>query len=575
MKQYSIILLLVFLFLLPAFYAAADEKPTPNQTLVEKANECINNGRIDEALRISLGLADNLENEEDLDIHVNVYNDLGVIYRRLNKNDSALYYYNKALDAAVKLDDKEWMTTLSINIAIYYHNLKHFKDAERYADMAVKYSKQQNDESYKFFACQIASPIKTEVKKPDEALSYAREAWVMANGKNGNDEMRLRCIPSLTILYDELGKTDSVFHYIDIGNRILDNCDNDITRVGFIQNRGEMYYRHQRWNDALRDMLFLTKAGATLNNILYRKIADCYRHLGEYRKAYCYMDTARMWTDSLAAKDIEEKLAEFNVKYESKEKEMQLAEAHSLHASQRVKWLIVLLVAVMLIAALMVVLIIVRHRHKVHLMFVRQCAELNEARQYIEGLEAERTRMARELHDGVSNGLLGVSLKLKGADNPDDVHTIISDVEHLRNEVRTLSHGLMPPEFTKYNLSEILGFYIDGLKDVKVQFYANDDDDWSVLSKEVSFEVFRIAQECISNALSHSNADIIKVSLSMSEDKTGGSLQVEDNGNTSKAVADTVGIGTRVIQERVKTIDGRIDFRKRPDGTVVTLHFPF
>ena len=54
-----------------------------------------------------------LADEKDLAIHVNVYNDLGVIYRRRNMNDSALHYYHKALNAAVTLDDKEWLTTLA------------------------------------------------------------------------------------------------------------------------------------------------------------------------------------------------------------------------------------------------------------------------------------------------------------------------------------------------------------------------------------------------------------------------------------------------------------------------------
>ena len=121
-----------------------------------------------------------------------VYNDLGIIYRRLNKNDSAIYYYNKAINTAVKLDDKEWSATLAINLAVFYHNLRHFEDAERYVDMAVKYSKEQDDESIKFFAYQVASPMKTEVKKLDEALKYAQEAWAMADGKNGDDEMRMR-----------------------------------------------------------------------------------------------------------------------------------------------------------------------------------------------------------------------------------------------------------------------------------------------------------------------------------------------------------------------------------------------
>lgn len=574
MKLMTIKTLLVILSLQTAIFAVAEEKPSANQVLADKAADCVREGHLDEALKIDLELANKLKNEKDLELEVQVYNDLGIIYRRLNKNDSAIYYYDKAINTAVKLDDKEWSATLAINLAVFYHNLRHFQDAERYADMAVKYSKDLEDESYKFLAYQVAAPMKTEMKKLDEALRYAREAWAMADGKDGDDEMRMRCIPSLTIVFDDLGQTDSVFHYINIGNRLLDGCENEVTRIGYIQNRSEIYFRHKRWREALRDMHFLTKAGATLNAQLYRKMANCYNSLGENSKAYCYMDTARIWTDSLAAKDIEEKLAEFNVKYETKEKEMQLAEARSENATQRVKWMTALLVAVLVIAILVVVLVVVRNRHKLHLMFVRQCAELNKAQQYIDGLETERSRMARELHDGVANGLLGITLKLQGVKTPDEMHAVLSDIESLRNEVRTLSHGLMPPEFTKHNLTEILGFYIDGLKNSKVTYIANDSDAWNNLSEEVSLEVFRIAQECISNALTHSNADSIKVSLSMADDNSKGVLLVEDNGMVSEEVVKTHGIGTRVMQERAKAIGGSIDILKNENGTSVSLHFP-
>ena len=557
-----------------AIYAAAAEEPSPNIDLANKALECVKEGRLDEALKIDLGVVANLRNEKDLEVHVQVYNDLGVIYRRLNKNDSAIYYYDKAFNSAIKLDDKEWLTTLACNLAVFYHNLRHFQDAERYADMAVKYAKEQDDESIKFFAYQVASPMKTEVKKLDEALRYAREAWAMADGDDGDDEMRMRCIPSLSAVFDALGQTDSVFHYINIGNRLLDSCDNEVTRIGFIQIRSEMYYRHKRWRDALHDMHFLTQAGATLNARLYQKMAESYHHLGEDEKAFCYMDTARMWTDSLAAKDIEGKLSEFNVKYETKEKEIQLAEARSENAVQRVKWMIALLVSVLVIAILVVVLVVVRNRHKLHLMFVRQCAELNKAQQYIDGLETERTRMARELHDGVANGLLGVTLKLQGVRNPDEMRAVLKDIESLRNEVRTLSHGLMPPEFTKHNLAEILDFYVDGLKEPKVTYSAGDSDVWDSLSEDVSLEVFRIAQECISNALTHSNADSIKVRLAIAADNSAGTLIVEDNGTAVESAFNTHGIGIRVMQERAKAIGGSIDIQKNTNGTSVSLRFP-
>lgn len=568
------VLLLSLLTVLPV--AAEEEKQSKNQALLDKAIQLTQEGKLEEATAIDLGVVENLKDEKDLDIHVNAYNDLGVIYRRRNMNDSAIFYYNKALDAAVKLNDKEWLTALSLNLSVFYHNLNHFKDAERYSDMALKYVTEQEDESLVFYAYQLASNMKTEVKKYDEALRYARKAWAMADGCEGNDDLRLRCIPPLTSVFDAKGQTDSVFHYINIGSRILPRCDNEVTRIGFLQCRTEIYYRHKMWRESLADLRLLAAAGVggTLNVSLYHKMAVCYRHTGDYSRAYCYMDTARMWTDSLSKKDIESKLEEFNVKYETRDKEAQLAEARSEHAVQRAQWLASILLAVFVVAVLVIVLIIVRHRHRLHLMFVRQCAEMNEARQYIEGLETERARMARELHDGVANGLLGVSLKMRGAESPNDVSAILADIDRLRNEVRALSHGMMPPELKNHTLNEILSSYVSNFKDAKIQYSGSDDERWKTMDRDVALEVFRIAQESISNAVAHSEADTIDVSLHIAEDSGEGVMKVEDNGRQPDRQSDGEGIGFRVMQERVKTIGGRIDIRTSQNGTVITLFFP-
>ena len=101
------------------------------------------------------------------------------------------------------------------------------------------------------------------------------------------------------------------------------------------------------------------------------------------------------------------------------------------------------LAATLVIVALGVVMIVTRHRNKMRLVRLRNEAELNEARRYIDGLEAERKRMAKELHDGVANELLGFSFKLREVAKGDDLQTLVPAIEKIRQGVRSVSHGLM------------------------------------------------------------------------------------------------------------------------------------
>lgn len=580
----AILLILLILTSLPSLADdAKDKKQDPKakevEAIVEKSDELVIQGKIDESLALCLKASQMLKDVKDLEAHISVYNNLGVIYRRRNMNDSAIYYYNRAMDCAVKYGDDEWLTTLALNLSVFYHNLKHFKDAEKYLDIAVRHSAKLDDESMSFYCWQMGAMIKSAVGKLQESIEYSRKAWALANGKDGNDDMRLRCIPAMASVFDDLGKTDSVFHYISVGNKLLATCDNEITCIGFIQARVEMDYRHERWRDALSGMLMLINktSSGTLNSSIYQKIANCYYHLADYRKAYCYMDSARMFADSLAAKDMEAKLAEFNVKYETKEKDMALALAREQHAELRMQRTAWALVGSIVIAILIVVILVIRHRHRLRVMFIRQCAEMNEARQYIIGLEDERKRMAKELHDGIANDLLGISMKMFNVSTPEEMKSMQTDIDRLRSEVRNISHGMMPPDFSRLNLNEILNAYVNGLdfgEGVKVECQYSDDSRWNRLPKSVAYEVFRIAQECISNAIRHSGASIIKVALDIMDDGVNGRLVISDNGCGMAEKQLAAGRGTDIIFDRAKTVNGKVSYRRETTGTVVEMIFP-
>lgn len=67
------------------------------------------------------------------------------------------------------------------------------------------------------------------------------------------------------------------------------------------------------------------------------------------------------------------------------------------------------------------------------------------AQSYIEGLERERTRLAKELHDGVCNDLLGIGMNMQCMQPTDESkQEILALLEQVRSDVRCISHELMP-----------------------------------------------------------------------------------------------------------------------------------
>ncbi|MBO5629231.1 MAG: hypothetical protein J5965_09195, partial [Aeriscardovia sp.] len=191
---------------------------------------------------------------------------------------------------------------------------------------------------------------------------------------------------------------------------------------------------------------------------------------------------------------------------------------------------------------------------------------------FIEGQESERSRLAKELHDGVANQLLAVEMKLSTDGLTPQAMELLNES---REQVRHVSHELLPPDFTLYSLDEILEQYAaqaNGMLKCTVTYTSSPlDANWSCVSPTAAMEVFRITQEAVSNAMKHSSASLISIGLHLDEHQNM-MLMVSDNGN--KAVlenGDAGGIGLKTMHQRAKSIGGTLEFYHHQYGNVVKL----
>ena len=205
-----------------------------------------------------------------------------------------------------------------------------------------------------------------------------------------------------------------------------------------------------------------------------------------------------------------------------------------------------------------------------YVIWQRHIRRKREIQRYIEGLEQERNRLAKELHDGVSNQLLAVEMKLNTEDGSKD--QAIQILNESREQVRRVSHDLMPPEFSYTTLDEVITNYIlelNGTNHCDISCYLNPPNaDWSTIASHEALEIYRIVQEALSNALKHSNATTIAVGMHKTEHKT--VIIVSDNG-TSGGKDTTSGIGMRTMKQRAQIIGASLEFRKNKYGHVVKL----
>lgn len=198
-----------------------------------------------------------------------------------------------------------------------------------------------------------------------------------------------------------------------------------------------------------------------------------------------------------------------------------------------------------------------------------QEAERQRKESYIEGMEQERSRLARELHDGVSNQLLAIEMKLNADGLTEQTMQLLNES---REQVRRFSHELMPPEFEHATLDEILQDYawkMDGTHSCHISYQSSPEDtDWSQLPHEKAYEIYRIVQEALTNALKHAKATEISVIMSL----TGHHLEVSvcDKGSRN-SLRSGDGIGLRTMRQRAESIGATLNYNPTEEGGYVVL----
>lgn len=191
-------------------------------------------------------------------------------------------------------------------------------------------------------------------------------------------------------------------------------------------------------------------------------------------------------------------------------------------------------------------------------------AQQRKVQYYLEGLEVERKRLAKELHDNVSNELLAIKMKI--TDGTSSCEEIMDTLQTLQAEVRGISHDLMPPIFKYASLSEILQDYVyqhNQPGQTELELLLEPEDNFDNLSQKVSLEIYRIVQEAVGNSLKHAQATLVKIILVREDNKV--KLTVSDNGRGFEQQTGKTGIGLTIIKERVENLRGTLTLNSAPE----------
>lgn len=406
------------------------------------------------------------------------------------------------------------------------------------------------------------------------------------------------------VVYSEAGKIKEAEQCFETGKKLMNpkKIDANVSLsyvsgvIAYYQADYELAEQHLQ--DGLHE---LKKMNEEQEVDYYHSLIDFYTLLAKvYEKQELYnkaLEAARnslKYETRLFDKNSSKTIQKLRAQYSLDEKERVVKQLTAIN--EKNKWINILSVTLIVLALITIVLLLIRYRsrQRIHegmlqiaklkqqeteLTVELQKAKLeererefqalvHEAQQrkvqyYLEGLEVERNRLAKELHDNVSNELLAIKMKI--ADGTSSREEVLDTLQALQTEVRGISHDLMPPVFKYASLSEILQDYVyqrNQSGQTELTLVLEPEEEFDHLSQKVALEIYRIVQEATGNALKHAQATHIKIILVREGNRI--KLTIADNGKGFELQTGKSGIGLVIIKERVENLKGVLTLSSVP-----------
>lgn len=495
-----------------------------------------------------------------------IYNAIGAVYEKKQQDSLSLIYYNKSLDFSESIDDKRRASIALINISNVYQNQGFYNKSIEKLNESIKLIQlvKQTKDSTKVLQ-------QEKIAKINLANAYQKSKDYKESKNIYND---------LLMDLDTL-KDNYIYNHVLAGlGKVYFSEGNTVQAEKYMVKAFKNYEKNNFEEDKYQSMLDLI---------------DVYKENEKTGKALDLFYEFNGIKDSLFSIDRDKNLAEMLQKYEAEKRNKEIAQQQLIierKNKQKNRILFGLIATgVFLIGMLLFFRKRIQYKNKIALqnqaIQKQQITDLQQKNKLlamtsmIEGQEAERLRIAKDLHDSLGGLLSTVKAHFTTIQNEIkqlEELNLTDKTNHLIDEacieVRRISHNMMPHALSISGLQgaiEDLGVYL------KDQGYKTTVEITNLPKIESTKEVmiYRLVQEIISNIRKHADAKEILIQL-LGNDKEV-NLIVEDDGkgfDYEKAI-EKGGLGLKSINSRVQFLDGTIDWDTQSGrGSSVTINIP-
>lgn len=536
-------------------------------------------GQLDSTLHYVAEAREVAEIAKDTIVLIECHNHLGIIHRRNGNFAAAIEAFEKSLQLYELMGNNNKVSITLMNIATLYFDWKKPNEALYFARKAVAHAYDYPNEAHNLGRSLAGlGTILFQNKQFESSIDTLRLAIPFL--KESKSESYINYV-NMASTYFSLNQIDSTEVYLVKAETYLKE-NKDLPAHFYYKAKGSLLAKKGEYKEAiplleayishLRNQKQIFAYG---NYDLYNALAISYeKGLGNYQKALFYKNMAYDYQDSLYREEHNRVINDFLIKYQTAEKDLEIIRLD--HLQQELRYNRTLMAGVFIAIAFLLLfawlynrlLRIRREKETVELnrrikekdqeyQLLVNDSEIKQMQHYLTGLEAERTRLAKDLHDHVSNSLFILDMELQS--NPSVSESIHLRMEELYTQVRNISHDLMPPAFQYASLYQTLSAYFMTLNEQSIAHFelAIDEEVEENIGQNIAFELYRIVQETTSNIIKHSKATAAKITLELKEPHKL-KLSIEDNGIGFDSSKMKQGIGLQIIKDRCKIMNASL-----------------
>ncbi len=488
-----------------------------------------------------------------------VYNGIAMVYENMELLPKAREYFEKALLSAQKYGDEVRIAKAYLGYITWFINRNKHDTAAIYLNKVKPLVLKANDAICNFLYYQSRGNIAHLNKQYEAAIEDYKQTYKIT--VEADDVYRqVNILNPLCKVLIESGKMHEAKAYIDTLSHLSNKYDFAFGKLHAFSNYAEWYEKN-----------------------------------GDHKTANNYLKKKLTLSDSISGNDLKEKIAslETRFKVQNKDNEIKMLtdekkiQEFSLRQKNTLNYILI-----GGSVALLVILVLgyrnYKHRQKLQQQRIAELEtqqQLTATEAVLKGEAQERTRLAKDLHDGLGGMLSGIKYSLNTMKEnlimtPENAQAFARSIDMLDSsiqEMRRVAHNMMPEALVKFGLDTALRdfcLHISQSGALAVSYQSMGLSNIQ-LEQTVSVTIYRIVQELINNTIKHAAAKTAIVQLSVSGQTL--SVTVEDDGKgfDITTLQKSEGIGWSNIENRINFLNGKLDIQSANNkGTSVLIELP-